>query len=332
MQRFLTPARGATGRARALAPWRASVALALAFTTPGAFAADADSIRFRSVEGVDGVPLNVVEAGDPSKPAILFVHGIGQSYLSFERQLHSPLAAEFHLVTYDLRGHGNSGKPWNREAYVDSAKWAGDLERVRVATGLEHPVLLGWSYGTLVTADYVRHFGADRLAGIALVGAYGGFTPPPAPAPASGAPAQGVVARTQSLRQAQTSPDLETNIEVTRRVVGMLTAKPMSPEWTERATIIGMLLPGPAHVWMFDRSLANQDLVAKLHVPLLVFVGSKDVNTPEDVARALAAQVPGARVTVYPDSGHSPFLEDTERFNRELGEFARTALRAAQTR
>ncbi len=39
-------------------------------------------------------------------------------------------------------------------------------------------------------------------------------------------------------------------------------------------------------------------------------------------ARALAAQLPEARVSVYPDDGHSPFLESTERFNRELEEFA----------
>ena len=217
-------------------------------------AADTNALRFRSVEGVDGVPLNVVEAGDPSKPGILFVHGIGQSYLSFERQLHSPLAAEFHLVAYDLRGHGNSGKPWNREAYVDSAKWAGDLERVRIATGLEHPVLLGWSYGTLVTADYLRHFGSNGLAGIVLIGAYGGLTPPPANPRPGASPPQGVVARTQGLREAQTSPNLESNIEVTRRVTTDVNRQNRCLRSGPTARyIIGMLLPGPAHAWMFDR-------------------------------------------------------------------------------
>jgi pimeloyl-ACP methyl ester carboxylesterase len=286
-----------------------------------------EGLRYRVVEGVDGVPLNVVEAGDPSRPGLLLVHGIGQSALSFENQLHSTLAQEFHLVAYDLRGHGNSGKPWNREAYVDSAKWAGDLERVRVATGLVRPVLVGWSYGTVVTADYLRHYGAAGLAGIALLGAYGGLTPPPAPPAAAAAPAApGSAPRTPTLRELQTSPDLEDNIAASHRVALVLTAKTMPPEWVERATLLGMLLPREAHAWMFERSLANQDLVPKITVPLLVFVGGRDVtNTPLAGAEALVSKVPGARFTVFPESGHSPFAEEPERFNRELGEFARSA-------
>jgi pimeloyl-ACP methyl ester carboxylesterase len=172
----------------------------------------------------------------------------------------------------------------------------------------------------------VRHFGTSGLAGIALVGAYGGFTPSPqATTPKTAAPPE-LMARMQALRADQGSPDLERNIDASRRVARMLTAKTMPPEWIERATLLGMLLPGPAHVWMFDRSLANEDLIPKLTLPFLVFVGGKDTNTPEAVARGLVAQVPGGRVTVFPDSGHSPFAEDPERFNRELGEFARAAL------
>lgn len=307
-------------------------ALGLSFLGIAAAGEEHDGLRFSTVEGVDGVPLNVVEAGDPAKPGILFVHGIGQSYLSFENQLHSPLAQEFHLVAFDLRGHGNSGRPYNREAYVDSAKWAGDLERVRVATGLAHPVLVGWSYGTVVTSDYLRHYGAGNLAGIALIGAYGGLTPPPAQRPPPGSPpaGQSVAAPMPSLRDQQTSLSLEDNIAASHRVALLLTAKTMSPEWVERATLMGMLLPRPAHAWMFDRSLANQDLVPKITVPLLVFVGGKDVNnTPLAGAEALVAKVPGARLTLFPDSGHSPFAEDPERFNRELGAFARSDFSSA---
>jgi pimeloyl-ACP methyl ester carboxylesterase len=306
---------------------------ALALCTPAVAAAEGDraGVRYRVVEGVDGVPLNVVEAGDAARPGLLLVHGIGQSTQSFENQLHSSLAQEFHLVAYDLRGHGNSGKPWNREAYVDSTKWAGDLERVRVATGLERPVLVGWSYGTVVAADYLRHYGASGLAGIALIGAYGGLTPPPAPPASASAPtAPGSAPRAPSLRELQTSPNLEDNIAASHRVALLLTAKSMPPEWLERATLLGMLLPREAHAWMFERSLANQDLVPKITVPLLVFVGGRDVaNTPLAGAEALVAKVPGAHLTVFPESGHSPFTEDPERFNRELGAFARSAFTAA---
>ena len=49
--------------------------------------------------------------------------------------------------------------------------------------------------------------------------------------------------------------------------------------------------------------------------------------TAPDGSRYTAASAPGARLSVYPGIGHSPFWEDAERFNRELAEFARGAWR-----
>jgi hypothetical protein len=61
--------------------------------------------RFSTVLGAQGVPLNVVESGDPSLPAILLIHGFRQSYLSWIRQFGSELVTRCHLVAFDLRGH-----------------------------------------------------------------------------------------------------------------------------------------------------------------------------------------------------------------------------------
>ena len=63
--------------------------------------------------------LLVAEVGDPAKPGILFIHGFAQSYLSFGRQFDSDLAKTYHLVAFDLRGHGGSSKPDRADAYKD---------------------------------------------------------------------------------------------------------------------------------------------------------------------------------------------------------------------
>lgn len=289
---------------------------------PGAQAGSA--LRFQVVEGTGGVPLNVVTAGDKSKPAILLVHGIGQSYVSWENQLGAPLTDEFYVVAFDLRGHGNSGKPWNADAYQDYRNWAGDVQRVIAATGIDRPVLVGWSYGTLVVSDYLRAYGVSGLRGIVLTGAYGGLTPPPPPAPPE------MAARMAALRQRQMSGNLEDNIAAARDFARFLTGKEMPAAWYERATALSMMLPGYARRWMFDRPVANMELIPKITVPLLVTVGGKDGSTPEKDGRDLVAKVPGARVSVYPDCGHSPFAEEPARYTKELAEFARAALLPAQ--
>ena len=125
----------------------------------------------------DGLSLNVVDAGDPSKPAIVFVHGLSQSSRSWQRQLESrELRAAFRLIAVDLRGHGESQgacgsidaagtplSPRSAEAYVDahddkhtSALWACDIQAVLDGLQLKDPSLVGWSYGAVVVLDFIR--------------------------------------------------------------------------------------------------------------------------------------------------------------------------------
>ncbi len=282
-------------------------------------------LRYQIVEGQSGVPLNVVSVGDPNKPSLLLIHGIGQSHVSFEAQLSPPLTDEFHVVTFDLRGHGNSGKPWDEEAYTDSASWAGDVRAIIDALALERPLLVGWSYGTLVVADYLRVYGSSDLAGIVLTGAYGGLTPPPPPPEPEMAE---LFARNRAL---QLSSDPGENAEAARTVAAMLTSIDMGEAWRLRAAQIAMMLPAYARTHMFNRSYANSDVISKINVPLMLVVGGKDGSTPEAPARVLAqtleSQGTPVTVSVYPEAGHSPFAEAPERFNNELARFARESLR-----
>lgn len=284
---------------------------------------------YRVVEGEGGVPLNVATAGDPSRPALLLVHGIGQSHLSFEHQLRAPVTDQFFVVSFDLRGHGNSGKPMEPAAYKDPKLWAGDVRRIMDALGLQRVVLLGWSYGTLIVSDYLRQYGSERLDGIVLVGAYGGLTPPPTPPPA--AAAEGM-ARNRAL---QLSANPEDNFAAARATAGMLTARDMGQAWRDRAVAIAMMLPGASRKAMFERALANMDQIPRITVPILINVGGKDGSTQEPFARELAQKITAqggrALVSVYPEAGHSPFAEEPERFNRELMDFARSVQPAAPT-
>lgn len=274
--------------------------------------------QFRSVKGAGGVPLNVVTAGDPAHPAILMVHGIGQSYLSFENQLSSSLRQNFYLVAFDLRGHGNSGKPWAADAYSGRAAWAGDLNSVVRALNLRRPVLVGWSYGTLVVMDYMRLHGTQNIAGIVMTGAYGGLNKPEVKA----APPASEFVR---IRADLAGPDLDRKWAASRSMVKYLTAHTMPDAWIERATALGLLLPQAARVGMFSQPFDNTDLIAGLQtLPMLFLMGGKDFGAPEAMGRQLVARLPRARMLIHPDDGHSPFIESPEQFNRELGEFVQS--------
>ena len=70
-----------------------------------------------AVKTPDGLTISAQDWGNPAGPEILFIHGFSQSHMSWMRQVDSDLAKEFHIVTYDLRGHGNSDKPLDPAAY-----------------------------------------------------------------------------------------------------------------------------------------------------------------------------------------------------------------------
>jgi len=79
------------------------------------------------VRAPDGVTIAAQEWGNPSGPEILFIHGFSQASLSWQRQVESDLAKEFRMVTYDLRGHGSSDKPFEPEKYKESRAWADEV-------------------------------------------------------------------------------------------------------------------------------------------------------------------------------------------------------------
>src|SRR5205814_8132058 len=126
-------------------------------------------MKSHRITGGGGAQLHVVESGNSQGRPILYIHGFSQCGLAWTRQLNSDLAQDHRLAAMDMRGHGLSDRPL--QGYDDSKLWADDVSAVIEALGLDQPILCGWSYGALVLLDYIRHYGADHIGGLHLVGA-----------------------------------------------------------------------------------------------------------------------------------------------------------------
>src|SRR6476620_10366168 len=159
-----------------------------------------------SVKTPDGLTISAQEWGNPAGPEILLIHGFAQSNLSWMRQVDGELAKEFRIVTYDLRGHGNSDKPDDKARYHDNKAWADEVQAVMDAAGLKRPVLVGWSYAGRVVSDYVTTHGPGKLAGINFVDASIKFFPE-------------FVGENLKNQPGMGSEDLATNIAATRSFV-----------------------------------------------------------------------------------------------------------------
>lgn len=279
------------------------------------------ALEYRMIDGAGGLPLQVVESGPPDAPGMLLIHGATMSSGSWRQQLESELAERWHLVSFDLRGHGNSGKSWQPADYRDSQTWAEDVARVIAATGLERPVVVAWSYGGHVTMDFLRHYSPERLRGIVFVGSTGGMLPFPPPDPEA-------AKNFARLGKLAMSPDVGDRLEAARATVAGMAATPLDPAVLDREVAAVMAVTPVVRQAMTGRALDNADLLGRLNLPVLFIVGDRDRTASADGVRSLVAQLPDARMTLYANTGHLPFIEHTERFNTEVAEFAAALIEA----
>jgi non-heme chloroperoxidase len=279
-------------------------------------------INYSTVKGADDVPLRVVTAGSSERPAIIFIHGIGQSHYSFHKQLESGLADDFYLVAFDLRGHGASGKPWDTEAYIHSATWAQDLAAVISATQARKPVIVAWSYGTLVLLDYIRQYDTSKIAGVLLTGSLGALRPFTMPTEDDPNTAEFL-----HIRKLQLSPDPRDQAAAVERMVGWLTTEPFSASQQSVFESIAMTFPVYARRAMYSRSLDNQDLLDTItKLPVFLAMGADDNAGMLKDAAQLTKTYANVCLSVYTGAGHSVFYEQPSRFNTELRNFATHAV------
>jgi non-heme chloroperoxidase len=263
------------------------------------------------VKTPDGVTLAVHEWGNPGGPEILFIHGVAQSHLSFERQFNSELTKDHRIVAFDLRGHGASDKPLEASRYHEAKLWADEVQSVIEAKRLRKPILVGWSLGGRVIGQYLRVHGDKYIGGINFVAAR------VIADPAFSAPGM------KNLPAAKPR-DLGSQIEATAAFLRACFHKP--PTDKEFATQLAFNLMTPPEVPAAIRSWPphipeTQAALRAVTVPTLVTHGRMDAVVLPAAAEATLSLVPGSQASWYDDCGHAPFFEDAPRFNRELSAF-----------
>lgn len=257
---------------------------------------------------VNGATLHYEDAG--SGPPVVFVHGVWMSGRFFELQ-RPYFEQRYRTVVLDLRGHG-------RSQHVDSghtvAGYARDLREVLEALGLEGAVLVGWSMGALVVWDYVRQFGCDGLRGIVVVDqSPSDYMWPDWP---------------HGFLDFEGLCDVMAGVQTDREALARGFIPHMFKEPPSEADVAWMLeeiLRPPASIAsaiIFDQTVQDyRPVLPAVTVPALVVTGADEQLVPVAAEAYVAERMPDARLVVFEDSGHCPFLEEPDRFNRVVDEF-----------
>jgi flavin reductase (DIM6/NTAB) family NADH-FMN oxidoreductase RutF/pimeloyl-ACP methyl ester carboxylesterase len=121
-----------------------------------------------TVPGFGGLPLVVESWGESDAPAVVLVHGFGQSRGIWRRAAHALAAAGRHVLAFDLRGHGESGRATDGRYDLDA--YIGDLRSVLDSLP-DRPVVVGASAAGWIAAAAIGEGSAQLASGLVLIDA-----------------------------------------------------------------------------------------------------------------------------------------------------------------
>jgi 3-oxoadipate enol-lactonase len=239
---------------------------------------------------------------------LVFLHAFPLNRRMWDPQA-AALSSRLRVITIDLRGHGESDAPlWHYS--LDQA--AGDVVGLLDHLSIEKAVFVGLSMGGYICFSLYRHHSA-RVLGLVLAdtragadtdeGRIGRFETAQT-AYRQGAPAIAdlMIPKLLAPRTVQTRPDL---VQLVRAMI----------QGNQISGIAGDLMA------MAERP-DSLPMLPAITCPTLVMVGQEDVPTPPSESRLMAEQIPGARLAIIPEAGHLSNLEQPDRFNRVVEEFA----------
>ena len=124
----------------------------------------ANALQHTVVVARDGVRLVADRGGRVDAPAVILLHGGGQTRHSWSHAVDRLLAEGFQIINYDARGHGESD--WSPEGAYQLADRAADLDAI--VGNLEVPfILVGASLGGATSIVAIDR--GLRPAGLVLV-------------------------------------------------------------------------------------------------------------------------------------------------------------------
>jgi 3-oxoadipate enol-lactonase len=236
---------------------------------------------------------------------LLLIHGLGYARWGWDPVVPG-LAEHYRVLTFDNRGIGESDKP---AGPYTAAEMAHDALQVLDEAGVERAFVLGASLGGMI-AQELAVTAPERVEKLVLC-----CTTPGGP--------DAVPMPERTVQLFTEAPSLEPAVALRRFVEngfgssppdGLVDdvyrrrmANPPDPTGWQSQAAAGMTFPGTA--------------IESIEAPTLILHGTEDNVVDHRNAQLLADRIPGARVELFPGTGHLFFWEQPEPFVRIVTEF-----------
>jgi pimeloyl-ACP methyl ester carboxylesterase len=264
---------------------------------------------------IDGVRMHYQEAGSPTSPAIILIHGFASSTLVWSKVFLELAASGFRVIALDMLGYGYSGKPRNGEYTI--ARQASLVMQLLDKLRIKRAHIVGSSYGGAVAAtcalDYpnrvdklilVAPVNNNRPLAFTLMRMFG--------APFFGDVLSPLLIGSRRLLRLRMKRVYDRHAWVLdeRRVDAR--HQPLRASGTQRAMI------RTVRSWDAERISREARLIKQ---PTLLLWGDNDIEIPPADGERLHDEIPGSRLIVFLNCGHLPHEEYPEAFTKIVTDF-----------
>lgn len=258
-----------------------------------------------------------IEWGEPTRPTLLCFHGITQTGHSWD-EVAAALAAEYHVLCFDQRGHGDSD--WAADGVYTRQEMAADIAAITEALGLSRFFVAGMSMGGINSIAFTAAH-PDRVAALIIVDV------------SPEVQREGV----ENIRKfVQAADILESFDAFVDRAHAFNPRRSRSNIESRLRHNLKQLADG-RWTWKYDTRLRSVerapgtnlterlwDDVARIRCPTLILRGGESDILSDAGARKLQAAIPGSRLTEIPGAGHSVMGDNPEAVTAALRAFLRS--------
>jgi|GEM_PF-381465 len=251
----------------------------------------------------DGTRLYYEKIG--SGPALVFIHGLGGNHAAWFHQV-PEFARHFTVITLSQRGFAPSTGP--RDHY-DVGVLVGDLLAVMDACGVKKASVVGQSMGGW-TALGLALRAPERVRALVLADTVAGI-----------GDAEIVAHHAAMLANARALAATPLPLARHPALGAAFSASDPGQAWLYQ-TLASFGAPAAGVVAGQLAAIRFNDAeLARLAIPTLFVVGRDDTVFPAALVRRAATHIPGARVVEIADAGHSPYFEQSARWNDTVAAF-----------
>jgi len=271
----------------------------------------------------EGVRLHYREDGAKDAPALILVHGFGDSHFTWEGWT-QVLSQHYRVIAVDLPGHGLTDAP--NDYILRTSDLADLVVRLAHSIGIDHFSIAGNSLGGGVAWQVaVRH--KEVLDALILDAAAGWAQPSAGAAPLAFRIMAYPLGR-EILKHIDNKPLIRTGV---RGEVGNPAV--ITDAFIDRWAVL-QRAPGHRDILLdidfASVSTATPEIIGAIKIPTLILQGEIDPVISKSSAEKFARNIAGSRLILYPQVGHLPQVEIAQQSAQDVDDFLQSVLKSAQ--